>query len=82
MSAIYGVYTLPAGKRLEDGVDEAVKLFRARHQCEPAAVWLNPKLPGAVVDGLEVKRSLHMSPWYVYLEVPGCGREPVQMTLL
>lgn len=78
-------------------MDEAVKLFRTRHQCEPAAVWLNPKLPAAVVDGLEVKRSGHMSPWYVYLEVPG-GRqverpaddaqavdelvEPVQMALL
>lgn len=70
MSAIYDVFTHPSGAALEDSVAEAVKVFRQRRQCEPAAVWLNPTLPAVAVEGLEVKRGRHMSPWYVYLEMP------------
>lgn len=76
MSAIYDVYTM-AGKSLDDGIREALRAFRARHQCEPAAVWLNPQLPAVDVDGLDVKRGRHMCPWYVYLEVPAMG-QPMQ----
>lgn len=71
---VWDVFTHPSGAALEASVAAAVKDFRTRHRYEPAAVWLSPGLPEIVVDGLEVKRGRHMSPLYVYLEVPG-GRQ-------
>lgn len=80
MDVIYDVYTHPSGKPFEASVEEATRAFRARHGCEPAAVWINPsEAPfGDTVNGLPLIRNRHMNPWYVYLEVPG-GQ--MQMTL-
>lgn len=74
MSAIYDVYTHPAGKTLEESIGEALARFRSRHHCAPAAVWLSPRLPDVATAGLVVKRGAHMSPWYVYLELPAGER--------
>lgn len=72
MSETFDVYTHPLGKQLEESVAEAVKSFRKRHGCEPAAVWLNPALmpEGKRLGGLRIVRSKNMNPWYVYLELP------------
>lgn len=80
---IYDAYDLPAGAQLAPIVERARRAFRERHECEPAAVWLNPELPDVALD-LPVMRSRHMSRLMVYLEVPGeveAAPAPVQMRL-
>jgi hypothetical protein len=79
MTPVYDVYTHPSGASFEASVADAVPRFRARHGCEPVAVWANPSVESAeeAVAGLPLIRSRHMNSWYVYLEVPAAPQLPL-----